>query len=138
MLDESLMKSIFHDCRQCGTCCKAFSKIKIYPEEVDFIKKMGGHVGIQVNISELIQKNINDLINEPEYKDKLYMVHPDSKGCIFLEQRNNNYYCKIYHYRPKTCQGFKCNLVDEHSRNLLFQDAIYLLGEDKYGFKLNP
>lgn len=65
------------------------------------------------------------------------MIHPDDKGCIFLEKSNDKYCCKIYHYRPEACRGFRCNMADESVNNLFMQDSIYLLGQDRFGRELS-
>ena len=97
---------------------------------------MGGHVGVDVTLAELREKSLDQLMAEAREKDELYMVHPDDKGCIFLEKRNNIYHCKIYHYRPRTCRGFHCNLADNSFLNMLGRNAIHLLGQNSFGLPL--
>lgn len=135
-LDNASMKTILHQCRQCGTCCKKYKKVLLQGDEVEFIKKMGGHVGVDATLRELREKPLNQLIAEKREKGKVYMIHPDDKGCIFLEQRNDLYYCKIYHYRPLSCRGFRCNLADETFLSLFADGAIHLLGQDRFGLPL--
>lgn len=135
--DRDSLDSIFHECRQCGTCCKDYKKIPLQPEEVDFIKKMGGHVGCSVSMAEIREKGLEAATRDAAANGKVYMIHPDDKGCVFLEHRNDKYYCKVYHYRPKTCQGFRCNLADDSFLQLFGgEGAIHLLGQDAYGLPL--
>ena len=124
---QAELKSIFHECRQCGTCCRQYRKITLQPNEVDFIRKMGGHVGVDVGLNELRYNSLDKLIEERKASGKVFMIHPDDHGCIFLEKRNQKYYCKIYHHRPKACQGFRCNLADTSFMDLFGCNAIYLL-----------
>lgn len=131
--DHAALKTIFHECRQCGTCCKKYRKIVLQADEVDFIKKMGGHVGFDVHLSEFHKKSLDELIEEASVKGKVYMIHPDDKGCVFLEKRNDKFYCKIYHHRPKTCQGFRCNMADDSFLSLFGQDSIFLLRQNRFG-----
>ncbi|RLB62911.1 MAG: YkgJ family cysteine cluster protein, partial [Deltaproteobacteria bacterium] len=49
-VDKSSLDSIFHECRQCGACCKKYRRILLQPDEVEFIKKMGGHVGVDLHL----------------------------------------------------------------------------------------
>ena len=57
-LCTSTLNTIFDDCRQCGTCCKKYRKIPLQPDEVDFIKQMGGHVGVHVSFEEIREKGM--------------------------------------------------------------------------------
>ncbi len=132
-LDPKLLDTIFDECRQCGSCCKKYRKILLQPDEVDFIVKMGGHVGVSVRLNDLREKNMDELVAEAKGKKKIFMIHPDDKGCIFLEKRDGKYRCKIYHYRPRTCVGFKCNLADNSFKEVFEDDTIHLLGLDKFG-----
>lgn len=135
--DESALQTIFHACRQCGTCCKKYRKILLQADEADFIKKMGGHVGTTLSMQDIREKGLAQASIDAKSNGKTYMIHPDDKGCIFLEHRNNKYYCRIYHYRPKTCQGFRCNLADDSFLKLFGgEDAINLLGQNSYGLPL--
>lgn len=135
--DASALPTIFQACRQCGTCCKNYRKIVLQADEVDFIKKMGGHVGTTLSMQDIREKGLAQASLDAKSLGKVYMIHPDDKGCIFLEHRNDKYFCKIYHYRPKTCQGFRCNLADESFLQLFGgNDAIHLLGQDSYGLPL--
>ncbi len=136
-LDNATLKTILQECRQCGTCCKKYKKVLLQGDEIEFIKKMGGHVGVNATLKELREKTMSQLIAENKKLGKIYMIHPDDKGCIFLEQRNGLFYCKIYHYRPLSCQGFRCNLADESFLSLFADDAIHLLGQDRFGLPLN-
>jgi len=136
-VDEDALKTIFHECRQCGTCCKKYRKIPLQANEVEFIQKMGGHVGVNISMEEIRLKGLGEATTEAKSKGKVYMIHPDDKGCIFLEHRNDKYYCKLYHYRPKTCRGFRCNLADNSFLQLFGGDgAIHLLGQDAFGLPL--
>lgn len=135
--DEDALKTIFHACRQCGTCCKLYRKIVVQPDEAEFIEKMGGHVGVNVSMQAIREKGLRAATDEVKGAGKLYMIHPDDKGCVFLEHRNGKYCCKIYHYRPKTCRGFRCNLADDSFLHLFGgEGAIHLLGQDIYGLPL--
>jgi Fe-S-cluster containining protein len=136
LLNTSAMNSIFTDCRQCGACCKRYRKIPLAADEVEFIKRMGGHVGVDVTLSELRERPLSEVVQEAKKAGKVYMIHPDNKGCIFLEKRDKKYYCKIYHYRPRVCRGFRCNLVDDSFLNILGDDAINLLGQNSFGLPL--
>ncbi len=136
-VDEDALKTIFHECRQCGTCCKKYRKIVLQSDEVDFIKKMGGHVGVDVSMAAIRMVGLEAATVEAKSKGKVYMIHPDDKGCVFLEHRNDKYFCKLYHYRPKTCRGFRCNLADNSFLQLFGgESAIHLLGQDTYGLPL--
>jgi len=103
---------------------------------VEFIKKMGGHVGVNVRLDDLRLKSMDDLVSEAKGKRKIYMIHPDDRGCVFLEKRDGKYICKIYHYRPRTCQGFKCNFADDSFLNIFGEDSTCLLGLDRFGLPL--
>ncbi|MGD9949136.1 MAG: YkgJ family cysteine cluster protein [Desulfobulbus sp.] len=131
--DETALRTIFAECRQCGTCCRSYRKISLHPDEVDFIRKMGGHVGIDITLAQLRDKSMQLLEQEALAKGKVYMIHPDEKGCVFLQKINGKYCCKIYHYRPRTCRGFRCNLADSSFLELFGRDSIHLLGQDRYG-----
>ena len=135
-LDDKLLQTIFYECRQCGTCCKSYRKISLRPDEVPFIEKMGGHVGVDVCLNDLRQKSMQELVAEARATGKVYMIHPDEKGCIFLEKRNAKYYCKIYNFRPQACRGFRCNLADSSFMDLFCRDAIHLLGQNTFGLPL--
>jgi uncharacterized protein len=132
-LDSEALRTVFHECRQCGTCCKTYRKIILHPEEVDFIRKMGGHVGVNASLADLRRRPLEELIQEAKTSGKLYMIHPDDRGCVFLQKRNGKHYCKIYHYRPKTCRGFKCNLADSSFLDIFGRNATALLGLDAFG-----
>lgn len=136
-LDNATLKTILQECRQCGTCCRKYRKVLLQGGEVEFIKKMGGHVGVDATLKELREKPLAQLIAENEKKGKVFMIHPDDKGCLFLEQQNGLSSCRIYHYRPLSCQGFRCNLADESFLSLFADDAIHLLGQDRFGLPLN-
>jgi Fe-S-cluster containining protein len=136
-IDEDALKTLFHECRQCGTCCKDYRKIAIHPDEAEFIEKMGGFVGVNVSMKDIREQGLAVAAEQARDGDKLYMIHPDDKGCVFLEHRNGKYCCKIYHYRPKTCRGFRCNLADSSFLQLFGgESAMHLLGQDSYGLPL--
>jgi uncharacterized protein len=135
-ISESNLNTIFHECRQCGTCCKKYRKVTLYADEVLYIKKMGGHVGVNISMQEIWEKELEQATADAEAAGKIFMVHPDEKGCVFMEQRNEKYYCKIYHYRPRTCRGFKCNMADDSFFSLFADDATSLLGQDRFGLPL--
>jgi uncharacterized protein len=136
-VDEDALRTIFTECRQCGTCCKKYRKIVLQPDEVDFMTKMGGHVGVDVSMAAIRAQGLEAVTAEAKSKGKVYMIHPDDKGCVFLEHRNGKYYCKLYHYPPKTCRGFRCNLAENSFLPLFGGDsAIHLLGQDSYGLPL--
>ena len=104
-----------------------FRTIPLQPNEVDFIKRMGGQVGIDARISELQTKNMDDLFQIAKRQGKVFMIHPAEKGCVFLEKQGKKYRCKIYRFRPKICQAFHCNLADDSLLLLFSQDALELL-----------
>lgn len=136
-VDEDELKTIFHDCRQCGTCCKKYRKIQLHPDEVKFIEKMGGHVGVNVSMAAIREKGLTRAMEEVRREGKVYMIHPDEKGCIFLVKKNGKYCCEIYNWRPRTCRGFRCNLADDSFLNLFGgDDAVHLLGQDRYGLPI--
>lgn len=135
--DEDSLKTIFDDCRQCGTCCREYKKIILQPEEIEFIEKMGGHVGTSLSMAEIREKGLSAAMEEAARDGKVYMVHPDENGCVFLEHKNDKFYCRIYHYRPKTCQGFRCNLADDSFLQLFGgENGMHLLGQDAFGLPL--
>ena len=135
-LSSSNLNTIFNECRQCGTCCKQYRRILLQPDEVDYIKKMGGHVGVDLELREIREKGIQQATEDAKKAGKVYMIHPDDKGCVFLEKRNEKYYCKLYNYRPKTCKGFKCNFADTSALSLISEGAIHLLGQNSFGLPL--
>ncbi len=134
--DPEHLRTIFQECRQCGTCCKKYKKVLLQGDEPAFIKRMGGHVGVDATLKELREMPLEELIEKKKGKNKIYMIHPDDKGCMFLERRNGVYRCKIYHYRPLACRGFRCNFADNSLLSLLSDDAIHLLGQNKFGLPL--
>lgn len=137
VLDSDTLNTIFHECRQCGTCCKEYRKILLHPEEVEFITKMGGHVGVDVSMREIREKGLQQAMAEARANGKVYMIHPDDKGCIFLQNVNGKYRCKIYNYRPRTCRGFRCNLADDSFLDLFGgNSAIHLLGQNSFGLPI--
>lgn len=136
--DENTLRTIFDDCRQCGTCCRKYRKITLTAEEAPFIEKMGGHVGVDVSMQQIREKGRDQAIAEAKAAGKIYMIHPDNKGCIFLQMKNGKSYCRIYNYRPRTCRGFRCTLADDSFLNLFGGDsAIHLLGQNSYGLPLD-
>lgn len=135
-VDPAALRSIFSGCRQCGTCCKSYRKITLQPDEVDFIRKMGGHVGVNVSLNELRDRTMDELVEEAKARGKVFMIHPDDKGCLFLQKRNNKYCCRIYHHRPRACRGFRCNLADSSFLDLFGSNAMHLLGQDRFGLPL--
>ena len=76
-VDEHALKTIFHACRQCGTCCKGYRKIVVRPEEAKFIEKMGGHVGVNVSMKDIRENGLDAAVDRAKSGDKLYMIHPD-------------------------------------------------------------
>ncbi len=136
ILDNDDLKTIFHECRQCGTCCKKYKKVLLETDEIEFIKKNGGHVGMDTTLKELREKSLQQLIEENKDKRKIYMIHPDDKGCMFLECHNGLYRCKIYNYRPRSCRGFRCNMADDSFLSLFADNAIHLLGQNTFGLPL--
>lgn len=135
-LNTQALKTILDECRQCGSCCKTYRKISLHADEVDFIRKMGGHVGVSASLAELREHSLETLIQKAKASGRVYMIHPDDNGCIFLQKRNGKYVCKIYNYRPRTCRGFRCNLADHTFLDLFGQDATALLGMDSFGLPL--
>lgn len=135
--DPAALRTIFAECRQCGTCCKSYRKITLQPDEVDFIRKMGGHVGVEVNLNQLRGASMDELVAAAKSTGKVFMIHPDDKGCLFLQKKNDKYYCRIYHHRPSACRGFRCNLADSSFLDLFGTDSIHLLGQDRFGLPLH-
>lgn len=135
-LCESTLNTIFDECRQCGTCCKKYRKILLQPDETAFITQMGGHVGVDLSLDVIREKGIDAATREAKERGKVFMIHPDDKGCLFLEKRNDKYVCKIYHHRPRTCRGFRCNLADNSFHSLFGDGAIHLLGQTTFGLPL--
>ncbi len=136
-VDSTALRTILAECRQCGTCCKSYRKITLQPDEVAFIRKMGGHVGVNVNLNDLREKSMDQLVAEAEATGKIFMIHPDEKGCLFLQKKNDKYSCGIYHYRPQACRGFRCNLADSSFLDLFGgPNAMHLLGQDRFGLPL--
>jgi uncharacterized protein len=136
-LDNETLKTILQECRQCGTCCKQYKKVLLQGSEVEFIKKMGGQVGCDATLRQLRDKPLSQLVEENKANGKIYMIHPDEKGCIFLQRRNGLTFCKIYYYRPLSCRGFRCNLADSSFLDLFGNNATCLLGLDSFGRKLD-
>ena len=136
--DAAALKTLFHACRQCGTCCKKYRNIVLYPDEVDFIRKMGGYVGVNASLAGLREKPLAQLIEDAKKAGRVHMIHPDDKGCVFLQKRNGKYYCKIYYHRPRTCQGFRCNMADGSFLEVFGQGATDLLGVDAFGLPMKP
>ncbi|MEE4240546.1 MAG: YkgJ family cysteine cluster protein [Desulfopila sp.] len=134
--ESSALNTLFTPCRQCGNCCKQYRKITLQEDEVAFIKKMGGEVGIDISLKEIREKGIEKAREDAGRDGKVFMIHPDNKGCVFLQRKNDLYYCKIYHYRPRACQGFRCNLADNSMMSLISGDAYLLLGQNSYGLPL--
>ena len=135
-LDDATLRTIFAECRQCGTCCRSYRKILLHPDEVDFIKKMGGHVGVSVSLNHLRDKPMEILIAEAQADGKVHMIHPDEKGCVFLQRRDGKYLCRISHHRPRACRGFRCTLADSSFFDLFATQAMPLLGKDQFGLPL--
>ncbi len=135
-LDQSALNTILQECRHCGACCRRYRKIVLQPEEVDFITKMGGYVGTSLSLRDLRGQSIEEAAARARESGRVYMVHPDSRGCVFLEKRNRKHHCRIYHHRPKSCRGFRCNFADNTFREIFGEDAVYLLGKDRFGFPL--
>lgn len=136
VLSESNLNTIFTECRQCGACCKRYRRILLQSDEVEYIEKMGGYVGVDLELREIREKGIAKATEDARKEGKVYMIHPDDKGCVFLQKRNDKYYCKLYNYRPQTCRGFKCNFADATGLNMIADGAIHLLGQDSFGLPL--
>ena len=130
------LDTLFQECRQCGTCCKTYRKVLLEPDEIDRLRALGAEIGVMVHLNDLREKSMAELVEEAKGKENVYMIHPDGKGCMFLQKVNGKYCCKIYHYRPRACRGFRCSLADQSMEQLLLNDATYLLGEDRFGMKL--
>jgi uncharacterized protein len=137
-VNPSALKTLLQECRQCGACCKSYRKISLYPDEVDFIRKMGGHVGVEASLAQLRTRPLTALIEEAKNSGRIYMIHPDDKGCIFLQKRNGKFFCRIYHHRPRTCRGFRCNMADSSFWDIFGRNATLLLGMDAFGRPLEP
>ena len=135
-LPAAELNSLFHECRQCGSCCKRYKKVLLKEEEATFIRKMGGYVGFGLSLDDIRSNCLEELTKQAADQGKLYMIHPDEKGCVFLEKRNDKYYCKIYHYRPESCRGFRCNLADGSLQTIFGADGMLLLGKNRFGLPL--
>ena len=135
-LSTEHLNTLFDECRQCGTCCKTYRKVLLDADEVDRLKALGAEIGVMVSLNDLRTKTMDELVEEAKGKKNIYMIHPDGDGCMFLQKVNGKYSCKIYHYRPRACRGFRCSLADQSMEQLLLGDSIYLLGEDRFGMKL--
>ncbi|THB74679.1 MAG: YkgJ family cysteine cluster protein [Desulfobulbaceae bacterium] len=134
--DLSALDTIFHECNQCGTCCKQYKKISLQEDEVERIKKLGGHVGYGITLTEIREKGLTHAQEDAAKSNKVFMIHPDDQGCKFLQKANDKYYCKIYHYRPRACKGFICNMADDSFLSLFGDDSIHLIGETTFGLPL--
>lgn len=139
-LSSAHLDTLFAECRQCGTCCKTYRKVLLEPDEVDRIQALGGEVGVMVCLNDLREKTMQELVEEAKGKKQIYMIHPDGEGCVFLQKVDGKYRCKIYHYRPKSCRGFRCSLADQSMEELMLGDSIHLLGQDRFGqpFRRGP
>lgn len=135
-LDQGTLNTIFHECRQCGTCCRKYRKIGLRSDEVERIEKLGGHVGVNITMAEIREKGLEQATLEAKAEGKVFMIHPDDNGCVFMEHKDDKYFCRIYHYRPQTCRGFTCNMADESFLSLFGEGATSLLGQDAYGLPL--
>ncbi len=91
---------------------------------------MGGHVGIDISLKEIREKGLDKARKDAAVSGRVFMIHPDNRGCIFLERRNEKHYCKIYHYRPQACTGYRCNLADNSMLSMISDDALLLLNHD--------
>lgn len=135
-LDKADLDSIFHECHQCGLCCKRYRRIQLQSDEVEFIKKMGGFVGVDIRLDELRGRSLAEVEAEVRAVGRIYMIHPDDRGCVFLQKYNGKYICRIYHHRPRACRGFKCNFADRSFFDLIGGDAMALLGRNRFGMPL--
>ncbi len=136
-MEADLLNTIFTDCRRCGTCCRSYRRVLLQPDEVEFIRRMGGHVGVEVSLRDLRVHSMEELAREAGKSGRVYMIHPDGNGCVFLEKHNGRYHCRIYHHRPRACRGFRCNLADASLQDLFCRDATFLLGLDRFGRPLD-
>jgi Fe-S-cluster containining protein len=131
------LNTLFDACRQCGTCCKHYRKVLLEPDEIDRLRELGAEIGVMVGLNELREKTMAELISEAKGKKAVYMIHPDGDGCVFLQKvAGGGYSCNIYHERPRACRGFNCSFADRSMEQLFLADAIFLLGEDKFGRRL--
>lgn len=130
------LRTLFHQCRQCGTCCRMYRKIPLQAEEAAFIRKMGGHVGVEVRLSGLRTRSMEELVAEEASRGGVYMIHPDDRGCVFLMRRNHLAVCAIYHHRPQACRGFRCTMADSSFFELFGTGTTQLLGQDAFGLSL--
>lgn len=135
-LNPESLNTLFDDCRQCGSCCKTYRKVLLEPDEIDRLRALGAEIGVMVHLNDLRDRTMEELVEEAKGKREVHMIHPDGKGCMFLQKINGKYCCKIYHYRPRACRGFRCSLADKSMETLLLSDATYLLGEDRFGMKI--
>ena len=136
-IDTASLRTIFAECRQCGTCCLSYRKITLEANEVEFIRKMGGHVGVDLTLAQLRDRPIDELMAEAAARGKVFMIHPDDKGCLFLQKKNDKYVCRIYHHRPRACRGFRCKFADSSFLELFGGvDSMHLLGKNRFGLPL--
>ena len=135
-LDKANLDSIFQECRQCGACCKRYRRVRLEPDEVDFIRKMGGYVGYDIRLDDLRKMSLAAAEAKARAAGRIYMIHPDDQGCVFLRRYNGKYICRIYHHRPRACRGFKCNFADRSFFDLVGDDAMALLGRNRFGLPL--
>lgn len=135
--EASELNTLFHECRQCGTCCRQYRKIPLQQEEAAFIEKMGGHVGVDVSMRAILEKGLDEAGREARAGGRVFMIHPDDQGCVFLQRVNGKHYCKIYNYRPKICRGFRCNIADDSFLSLFGDGSTFLLGQDAFGLPLS-
>lgn len=135
---EPELRTLFHQCRQCGTCCRTYRKVPLQAEEAAFIRKMGGHVGVEISLRSLRTRSMEELVAEETARGQVYMIHPDDRGCVFLRRCNQTSICTIYHHRPRACRGFRCTMADSSFFDLFGAGTTQLLGQDAFGAPLAP
>ncbi|MBN1380988.1 MAG: YkgJ family cysteine cluster protein [Deltaproteobacteria bacterium] len=86
-------------CKRCGKCCLADANAYITDEDRKRWKKEG-----RTDILQMLEREhaiwAGDHLISSENGRYLH-------GCIFLAYENNQYVCKIYETRPKTCRDYE-------------------------------
>jgi uncharacterized protein len=83
-------------CKNCGKCCKTYT-VKLSDSDIKKIKKTGHK-----------KKDFAEFDNFDPKTGK-YSLKKINNQCLFLTERNNKYYCKIYNNRPEICRKYPFN-----------------------------
>ncbi len=86
------------ECLQCGRCCSgpAEGNIWITKPEIELIAKFLGMT---------IDKFAGRYLKRVHFRTSI-VEHPETKDCIFLEEKNGRKTCRIYHVRPAQCRNW--------------------------------